>query len=103
MRKCIGFWITTTKTALFVQKGCVHISDYALIHATERKVGCGTRTSIDTTIVVGDHPIHPDREVEYLDELKIIGEDIIISTNRSTKDDFIKEKNTTFSHYSTSN
>ena len=85
------------------KKGCVHISDYALIHATDRRPNCGTRISIDTTIVIGDHPVHPDREVEYLDELKIIGEQAFVSTNRTIKEEFVKQKNTTFSHYSTGN
>ena len=33
-------------------KGKIHISDYALIHATNRKNNCGTRVSIDTTVFV---------------------------------------------------
>jgi hypothetical protein len=85
------------------KKGCVHISDYALIHATDRKNECGTRISIDTTIVIGNHPVHPDREVEYLDKLKIIGEEAFISTNRSIDDKIIKQKNSIFSHYSSGN
>lgn len=85
------------------KRGCVHISDYALIHATERKNHCDTRISIDTTIVVGDHAVHPDREVEYLDELEVIGEELFVSTNRTIKESSVKEKNTIFSHYSTGN
>lgn len=84
-------------------KGHVHISDYALIHATNREPGSGTRVSIDTTILVGDHQVHPDREPEYLDRLEIIGEDLLISTKRSVKDDLIVDKKTTFSHYTTGN
>ena len=84
-------------------KSHVHISDYALIHATNREESSGTRVSIDTTILVGDHNVHPDREAEYLDKLEIIGEDVIISTKRSIKDDFIVDKKTNFSHYTTGN
>ncbi len=82
-------------------KGMVHISDYALIHATDRKENCKTRVSIDTTVFVGDHDVHADREVEYLDEVEIIGEDLCISTNRSIEDELVVDKKSTFSHYTT--
>jgi hypothetical protein len=85
------------------EKGKVHISDYALIHATNRENNCGTRVSIDTTILVGDHDVHPDREPEYAKDFKIIGEDLLVSTNRSVKDDLMIHKKTTFSHYTTGN
>jgi len=85
------------------EKGHIYISDYALIHATQREENCGTRISIDTTICVGDHDVHPDRNVEYLGELKIIGEDIFIPTIRSIHDEVIVDKKTTFSHYTTGN
>jgi hypothetical protein len=80
-------------------KGKVHISDYALIHATDRKEQCGTRVSMDTTVFVGDHEVHTDRESEYLDEVKIIGVDKLISTTRSLTEDLIVDKKSTFSHY----
>ncbi len=79
----------------------VHISDYALIHATDRKENCGTRISIDTTVFVGDHDVHKDREVEYFDDVEIMGEDKFISTNRSIVDDLMVDKKSTFSHYTT--
>ena len=82
-------------------KGKVHISDYALIHATNRKKNCGTRVSIDTTVFVGDHDVHKDREVEYFDDVEIIGEDKFISTIRSIKDETMVDKKSTFSHYTT--
>ena len=41
---------------------------------------------------MGDHAVHPDREVEYLDELEVIGEELFVSTNRTIKDDSVKEK-----------
>jgi|TARA_R110000744_G_scaffold266600_9_gene380652 hypothetical protein len=82
-------------------KGKVHISDYALIHATNREKNCGTRVSIDTTVLVGEHDVHEDREVEYLNDVKIIGENIFISTNRSILDDQVVDNATTFSHYTT--
>ena len=79
----------------------VHISDYALIHATNREKNCGTRISIDTTVFVGDHDVHKDREVEYLDEVEIIGENTFISTTRSINDELVVDKQSTFSHYTT--
>ena len=82
-------------------KGKVHISDYALIHATNREKNCGTRVSIDTTVLVGEHDVHEDREVEYLNDVKIIGENIFISTNRSILDNQVVDNATTFSHYTT--
>ena len=82
-------------------KGKVHISDYALVHATNREENCGTRVSIDTTVFVGDYNVHKDRDIEYLNDVKIIGEEVFVSTNRSTLDENIVEKQTTFSHYTT--
>ena len=84
-------------------KGHVHLSDYALIHATSRADNSGTRVSIDTTILVGDHDVHPDREPEYLDKLEIVGEDFLVVTGRSIEDDFIVDKRSTFGHYTTGN
>ena len=83
------------------QKGKVNISDYALIHATNREPNCGTRVSIDTTIFVGDHDVHMDRESEYSDDIKIIGEEVIVSSKRSIYEDNIVDKKSTFSHYTT--
>jgi hypothetical protein len=83
------------------KKGKVHISDYALIHATHRTPTCGTRISMDTTVFVGDHDIHMDREAEYLDEVKIIGEEILVSSNRSINEELIIDKKSVFSHYTT--
>jgi hypothetical protein len=80
-------------------KGKVHLVDYALIHETHRKPNCGTRISIDTTIYVGEYDIHEDRKSEYIDEMKVFGEDLFISTNRSIFDDQILDKKTSFSHY----
>ena len=81
-------------------KNKIHLSDYALIHATHREKGCGTRVSIDTTVCVGDHDVHPDREKEYLREVSIIGEDYFVSSNRSISDD-IQSKKSLYSHYTT--
>jgi len=89
--------------SLIPKKGKVHISDYALIHATNRKKKSGTRASIDTTILIGEHSVHPDREAEYTNDFKIIGEDLLISTKRSINDDHVLHKKTTFSHYTTGN
>ena len=99
MQWVLDFYETDPK--LSPEKGKVHISDYALIHATHREDKCGTRVSIDTTVFVGDHDVHMDREIEYLDDIKIIGEDILVSSNRSIHDFEIKDKQTLFSHYTT--
>jgi hypothetical protein len=82
-------------------KDKVHISDYALIHATTRNDNCGTRVSIDTTVCVGNHNVHADRETEYLNDIETLGEDLFVSVNRSIKDDHVMNKKTTFSHYTT--
>jgi len=79
----------------------VHISDYALIHATNREKNCGTRISIDTTVFVGNHDVHEDRKIEYLDDVEIIGENIFVSTIRSVNDELVVDKQSTFSHYTT--
>lgn len=83
---------------LIPQKGYVNISDYALIHQTRRKANGGTRVSIDTTIFVGDHDVHPDRVIEYMDEIPNIGEDFFVACNVSEKGP-AHEKRSTFSHY----
>jgi len=88
---------------LIPKKGKVHISDYALIHATHRAPTCGTRISIDTTIFAGDHEVHIDREAEYLDKVEIIGEEILVSSNRSINEELIIDKKSIFSHYTTGN
>ena len=83
------------------KKGKVNISDYAIIHATHREPTCGTRISIDTTIFVGDHDVHMDRKSEYLDDVKIIGEEILVSSTRSVSEENIVNKKSVFSHYTT--
>lgn len=84
------------------QRGYVNLSDYALIHKTQRNEGAGSRVSIDTTLFIGDHDVHPDREVEYMDEIPRIGQDIYIACQVSEQDD-IKEKRSAFSHYTSGN
>jgi hypothetical protein len=84
---------------LIPEKGKVHIVDYALIHETHRKKNCGTRISIDTNIYVGEHDVHKDRSSEYMEELKIFGEDLFISTSRTVSNKEILDKKTSFSHY----
>ena len=81
------------------EKNKIHIVDYALIHGTHRNPGCGSRISIDTNIYIGDNDVHDDRQSEYLDEVKIIGEDIFLATSRSVNESEILDKKTSFSHY----
>lgn len=78
----------------------INISDYALLHNTHREGNCGTRVSIDTTVVTESFPVHPDRECEYSQEIPRLGVDTFVSTSRSESDDF-NEKRTVFSHYTT--
>ena len=80
------------------QEGFINISDYALIHNTKRLPNCGTRISIDTTIFVGDHDVHPDRVVEYLDNIPEIGNSLFVGCNIS-EDNKPHEKKTVFSNY----
>tara|TARA_B100000795_G_scaffold145786_1_gene109219 strand:- start:555 stop:1472 length:918 start_codon:yes stop_codon:yes gene_type:complete len=83
-------------------KNSINISDYALIHNTYRNPGCKARISIDTTIFIGDHEVHSDREIEYDNHIPNIGSDALVICNRKVSDQ-IMEKKTTFSHYSTGN
>ena len=83
-------------------KNSINISDYALIHNTYRNPGCGARISIDTTIFIGDHEVHSDREVEYHNHIPDIGSETLIICNRKVSDQ-IMQKKTAFSHYSTGN
>ena len=87
--------------SLIPSVGTVNLSDYALLHDTflEEK-DCGTRISIDTTILVGDHDVHPDRLIEYVDNIPNIGKDLFVKCNVSEKDS-ITNKVTHFSHYTT--
>lgn len=82
------------------KRGYVNVSDYALVHNTYRKPSAGTRISIDTTIFVGDHDVHPDRRAEYLNSIPMVGEDLFVQCLRSEKDD-PNQKKSTFSHYTT--
>jgi len=80
------------------QKGKIYISDYAMIHNTERKENAGTRISIDTTVFVGNHQPHQDRLTEYSDKPPAFGTEEIINVFKSEHDD-VNQKKTTFSHY----
>ena len=83
---------------LIPEVGYLNLSDYALIHATRRNPGADTRISIDTTVFVGDHDVHPDRRSEYLDSIPVIGEDLFIGSNRSVFEEPM-QKSTQYSHY----
>ena len=83
---------------LVPKKGHINISDYALVHNTKRLPNCGTRISIDTTIFVGDHDVHPDRVIEYLDSIPDIGESLFVGCNISENSKH-HEKKTVFSNY----
>jgi hypothetical protein len=85
---------------LIPQKNHVSISDYVLVHRTLRLPQAGTRVSVDTTIMVGDHQIIPDREIEYLDSIPQIGQNLFVKCHRSELSE-IGNKKTTFSHYTT--
>lgn len=80
--------------------GYVYLSDFAVVHATTRKPGARARMSIDTTVMVGDHEVHPDRTDEYVQELPAIGVRDFVVIGRSERD-AVGEKTTEFSHYLT--
>ena len=84
------------------KKDFINISDYSLIHNTQRNPGCGVRISIDTTIFVGDHEVDSDRDVEYTNHIPDRGSETLIICNKRVTDE-IMQKKTTFSHYSTGN
>ena len=84
--------------SIIPEKGHINISDYALIHNTKRQPNCGTRISIDTTIFVGDHDVHPDRVIEYLDKIPDIGNDLFVGCLVS-EDEKHHEKKSVFSNY----
>lgn len=85
------------------KKGHIYISDYAVVHKTWRSENSKGRVSIDTTLMVGNHPVHPDREVEYLDKVPIIGEESLFKVAVGEKNGFVPTKKTDFSHYTTGN
>ena len=80
------------------QIGFVNLSDYAAIHNTFRKKGCGTRISIDTTIFVGNHFPHRDRLKEYTSKIPSIGLNQFIDSGQYAADKPV-EKKSVFSHY----
>ena len=78
--------------------GRVYVSDYALVHNTNRKTGSKTRISIDTTIFIGEHEPHKDRMKEYRNEIPKIGIDEFIDAGQYQANK-PAEKVSTFSHY----
>ncbi len=80
------------------KKGNIYFSDYALIHNTFRNKNCGTRISIDTTLFVGNHKPHKDRQKEYRKDIPFIGTKELVEVNKYEKDNF-DEKDSVFSHY----
>jgi len=87
-----------TDDNLLPPKNSINLSDYALIHKTMRLPNAGTRVSIDTTIFVGDHKVHPDREIEYMNKIPFVGEDLFVKVINSELDNY-NDKKSTFSHY----
>ena len=81
--------------------GFVSISDYALLHKTLRKPGCGTRISIDTTIFAGDHDVHPSRSLEYSANVPDFGLNRIFTCKLHNGE--VVPKISTFSHYTSGN
>ena len=85
-------------TRLKPTSGNLYISDYALIHNTNRKLKSKTRISIDTTVFVGNHKPHKDRLPEYRDIIPQTGIDEFIDVGQYENEKFV-EKNSVFSHY----
>ncbi|CAM8660010.1 hypothetical protein MCEMSE6_02934 [Oxalobacteraceae bacterium] len=86
--------------SLIPNKNHICLSDYVLIHRTLRLPSAGTRVSVDTTIMVGDHEIIQDREIEYFDSIPRIGENLFVKCHRREMSE-ISDKRTSFSHYTT--
>ena len=82
--------------------GCLYISDYAAIHRTFRNSGAGPRISIDSTVMVGNHAVHPDRACEYAPSPPELGTKLYARCLRSELDE-VNDKVTPFAHYTTSN
>ena len=80
------------------EKGYVYLSDYALIHNTERKQNAGTRISIDTTIWQGDYEPIEDRKKEYSSTIPNTGVDEFIDAGQY-QDKKYAEKKSLYSHY----
>ena len=94
-------WVTKyykTLNKLIPKPGLVYISDYATIHNSFRKNNCGTRVSVDTTIIVGNHLPNKDRMKEYTSKIPFIGIDEFIEASQSEIDKPAK-KMSTYSHY----
>lgn len=90
-------------TDFIPKKGHIYISDYAVVHKTWRSQKSKARVSIDTTLMVGDHPVHPDREVEYLNKVPTLGVDSLFKVAVREKNSLVPAKKTDFSHYTTGN
>ena len=80
--------------------GYIYLSDFAIVHATHRAAGAKARVSIDTTVLAGNHSVHPDREAEYASSIPQIGENTFVWCNRFEKDS-PDDKKTVYSHYTT--
>lgn len=80
------------------EKGFVYLSDYALIHNTERKQNAGTRISIDTTIWQGGYEPLEDRKKEYSAMIPNTGVDEFIDAGQY-QDEKYAEKKSLFTHY----
>jgi hypothetical protein len=87
-----------TDDNLLPPKNSINISDYALIHKTNKLPNAGTRVSIDTTIFAGDHDVHPDRELEYMNTIPYIGDSLFVKVTNSELDEY-NNKKSIFSHY----
>jgi hypothetical protein len=84
-------------SSLKVPRGVVSVTDYALLHNSERKSGCGTRISLDTTLVIGSH--RPQiRTEEYCAFIPDIGNTHFLKVSRSEKSQF-EENRSAFQHY----
>ena len=86
------------KLNIIPKAGNIYVSDYALVHNTNRKSNCKTRISIDTTIFIGDHEPHKDRLKEYRNSIPRTGVDEFVDAGQYEKD-IPAEKLSTFSHY----
>ena len=80
------------------KKGNIYFSDYAMVHNTHRKKNADTRISIDTTLYIGEHKPHPDREKEYKLGVPDFGITTLVDPGQYESEKFA-EKKSVFSHY----
>ena len=86
------------KIKIIPKVGYVNLSDYAAIHNTFRKKNCGTRVSIDTTVLLEIIILCKDRLKEYTNKIPDIGLTNFVDSGQYQIDK-PAEKKSAYSHY----